>query len=384
MYQILIVDDEPMAIKACQHALPWADFGMNPRWTVLNPLEGLELLKTQMMDVCFVDIRMPELNGFEFIQEARKIQPELLFIILTGYDQYDYVREAFKENAFDYCLKPIQRAEAGSLLPRIEDELFKIRIERDGRQFGEEREVSDLSLDFRVEPHKRYFPLSIEMNDPQEKSMNSSFIRRQFLSIFEGFHLVESPHVLHLLIPVGVDENSELQYEALSELLTGLKERISFIYFLLKEPINLQQLSLIWKAWLSYGVRHKSEDIHFTLHQLLDLQDDRIERALLLIHRDYSQDLSLRFIADELGMNYSYFSELFSKATGQSFTQYLNAIRLNASKELLVKTDLSISDIAYQVGYNSEQYFSRLFRKQFEMSPSNYRKEAVSGEAEIH
>lgn len=42
MYQILIVDDEPMAIKACRHALPWADFGMDPTWAKLNPIEALD------------------------------------------------------------------------------------------------------------------------------------------------------------------------------------------------------------------------------------------------------------------------------------------------------------------------------------------------------
>lgn len=122
------------------------------------------------------------------------------------------------------------------------------------------------------------------------------------------------------------------------------------------------------------------DDVYLSLSKLLDLQDNRIERALLEIHQNYSRDLSLRKMANVLEMNYTYFSELFSKVTGRSFTQYLNEVRLSAAKRLLANTNLSISDIAYQVGYNSEQYFSRQFKKLYEISPSRYRKEVVSSE----
>lgn len=381
MYQILIVDDEPMAIKACQHALPWREFGMNPSWTVLNPLEGLELLKMQMIDACFVDIRMPELSGFEFIQEARKIQPELLFVVLTGYDQYEYVREAFQKEAFDYCLKPIQRSEAVSLLPRLEEELSQIRIKRDGISFDENREAIEALFNFRIDSSKRYYLMGVEVPDNHLNATKSSFERRSLLALWNSFHLMEGPQGFHLLIPEHVDDSGELQFEAIVNVIEHMKEKVPLSYRMLKDPINHQHLSLIWKTWIAYGKRHEEGDVFLSTKQFLDLQDDRIERALLEIHRNYPLDLSLRKIADHLDMNYTYFSELFSKATGQSFTQYLNSVRLSASKTLLLNTDLPISDISFQVGYNSEQYFSRLFKKQFDLSPSHYRKEAGSGEA---
>lgn len=380
MYQILIVDDEPMAIKACRHALPWADFGMDPTWAKLNPIEALDLLKTQMMDACFVDLRMPELSGFEFIQEARKIQPELLFIVLTGYDQYDFVREAFKENVFDYCLKPIQRSEAGSLLPRLESELQRIRIKRDAFDFTISREKIERSLRFRFDDTKNYYLVSIDIHDDLPSTSDRSFVRRLLLSMMGGYHWVKGPHLLHVALPAKRGDADGLQFESIIQLLTQMKERISLSFRILREPINLEQLSLIGKYLVSHVTLRSEDDVYLSLSKLLDLQDNRIERALLEIHQNYSRDLSLRKMANVLEMNYTYFSELFSKVTGRSFTQYLNEVRLSASKRLLTNTNLSISDIAYQVGYNSEQYFSRQFKKLYEISPSRYRKEVVSSE----
>lgn len=72
-------------------------------------------------------------------------------------------------------------------------------------------------------------------------------------------------------------------------------------------------------------------------------------------------------------MGYSKFRKLFKSETGYSPHQYHLNLRINKAKELLQTTELNIKEIAYQTGFESEFYFSKLFRKKSGISPTDYR-----------
>lgn len=67
---------------------------------------ALELSMKTAVDVFFVDINMPFLNGLQFIEKLKQISPKALVVIITGYDCFEYAREALKLGAFEYLLKP--------------------------------------------------------------------------------------------------------------------------------------------------------------------------------------------------------------------------------------------------------------------------------------
>lgn len=75
-----------------------------------------------------------------------------------------------------------------------------------------------------------------------------------------------------------------------------------------------------------------------------------------------------------MGFNATYFSTLFKKETGQNFMDYLTELRISKAKELLCGEELSVQDVAEQVGYRDLKYFSRLFKKLTGVSPSDYKK----------
>lgn len=100
----------------------------------------------------------------------------------------------------------------------------------------------------------------------------------------------------------------------------------------------------------------------------------QINRAKMLIYEKYQTEINMQAIANEVCMSYSYFRHLFKKHTGLSPNQYLQELRIQKSKELLVSTDLPCQEIAYRIGYDNPVYFSVLFKKMTHLSPTEYRK----------
>lgn len=99
-----------------------------------------------------------------------------------------------------------------------------------------------------------------------------------------------------------------------------------------------------------------------------------IQRVLILIESNLSADLSLKAIAGELNMNASYLSHLFKKEVGITLTEYVNKKRIEESLVCLNSTDLQIQAIGQRVGIYDLAYFTKLFKKQIGMPPSDYRK----------
>lgn len=84
-------------------------------------------------------------------------------------------------------------------------------------------------------------------------------------------------------------------------------------------------------------------------------------------------NISLISVANHVSMSAAYFSTVFSQTTGQSFISYLTAMRMEKAKELLKTTNMKLSDIALEIGYNESNYFSHVFRKYEGMTPKEYR-----------
>ncbi len=101
---------------------------------------------------------------------------------------------------------------------------------------------------------------------------------------------------------------------------------------------------------------------------------EEINRALEYIEANYQKDLTLEEIAGEAGLSIYYFSHLFKEEVGYSFVTYLNKLRINKAKQLLLENKLNIAQVGYNVGYNDPNYFTRVFKEHEKMTPSKYRK----------
>mgnify|MGYP001777802082 CR=1 FL=1 len=99
-----------------------------------------------------------------------------------------------------------------------------------------------------------------------------------------------------------------------------------------------------------------------------------ITEAKNYIQQHYQEALRLEDVSSAVGFNATYFSTLFKKETGQNFMDYLTELRIGRAKELLCGEEMSVQDVAEQVGYRDLKYFSRLFKKLTGVSPSDYKK----------
>ena len=99
-----------------------------------------------------------------------------------------------------------------------------------------------------------------------------------------------------------------------------------------------------------------------------------ISRAKQYIKERFRENISISDIAEQEGFNVSYFSTLFKKETGQTFIEYLTAVRMEEAKRLLKETNLSVALICESVGYSDLKHFTATFRKSSGIKPSEYRK----------
>lgn len=99
-----------------------------------------------------------------------------------------------------------------------------------------------------------------------------------------------------------------------------------------------------------------------------------ITRAKEFIKANQGEDISLGDVAKAVNTSTFYFCKMFKKATGLNFTDYLSRIRIEKAKNLLLNPNLRISEIAYEVGFQSLTHFNRVFRKLVGQSPTDYRR----------
>ncbi|WP_299879557.1 AraC family transcriptional regulator [uncultured Cocleimonas sp.] len=107
-----------------------------------------------------------------------------------------------------------------------------------------------------------------------------------------------------------------------------------------------------------------------------DASMKRISDVVDYITQNYSSQFSMADIAKETGMDSSQFSRYFRKASGNTFTGFVNRLRINKACQLLMETDQYVSTICYHVGYNNVANFNRRFIEIKNMTPSDYRKQS--------
>jgi AraC-like DNA-binding protein len=103
-------------------------------------------------------------------------------------------------------------------------------------------------------------------------------------------------------------------------------------------------------------------------------RNSQTERIITYINKHYSQKISTRDIAGEIGLTTNSFCRIFKKITGESFVSYLNKYRILQASKMLVETDDNISTIMYKCGFENQSYFSKAFFQHQKLSPKEYRK----------
>lgn len=108
------------------------------------------------------------------------------------------------------------------------------------------------------------------------------------------------------------------------------------------------------------------------------VKQDAVSQAIEYMEQNYHKPLTLTILANVVSLNYTYFSSIFKSRTGMSVITYLQNLRIQKAKELLVSSDDKICEIAHKTGFTDERYFEKLFKQCETITPSEYRKRLAS------
>lgn len=104
--KIVVIDDEPMVVKGLSEIVPWHEIGCEVVGTAEDGKEGLALLEKLQPDIVISDIQMPKLSGLEMIRAMNAVKHDIKFIIMTGFRQFEYAKEAIDLGVAKFLLKP--------------------------------------------------------------------------------------------------------------------------------------------------------------------------------------------------------------------------------------------------------------------------------------
>ena len=102
--------------------------------------------------------------------------------------------------------------------------------------------------------------------------------------------------------------------------------------------------------------------------------------ARAYIERQFAEDLSLDSVAETLGISADYLGKLFKQKTGRNFVEFLNDVRIRKASELLRNGDAKVSEVSTAVGFNTPDYFIRVFKKQTGLTPGQFKKDLMKNE----
>ncbi|WP_086275987.1 response regulator transcription factor [Candidatus Enterococcus testudinis] len=123
MYKAMFVDDEYMILQGLKMILPWEELGFEVVYTAKNASEALDYLTDHTVDLLITDIQMPEMNGIEMIQQAQITGNHFFSIILSGYQEFNYVKQGMALGVRNYLVKPVNKQELRKSVIAIAEEL---------------------------------------------------------------------------------------------------------------------------------------------------------------------------------------------------------------------------------------------------------------------
>ncbi len=524
MYQVLIVDDEPIVKIALRSMLNWEELGFHICSTASNGEEALKKAEQFHPDLIICDLKMPVLDGIGLIQAAKDMGMDWEFLVISNYEDFNSVRTALVLGAFDYILKvSISSEELTAQLKKIRTKLEQKsanRLELQGtKDIALAYERHAVWMDFFM--HKSYSlddlaesaeicpdamaPLSICQISFDRYVQNldplpsAALIRSTLKNALEHLSCHQiiffGPSNILLIVP---DSEPSLHRNAIAGLSTRISQLFQYYMSLTPDILYQSQIPDLEEARRVYyrfqellelnfygplgtvnasdipqsappGIPYKelsstiqnypggdrasfalekitefldscrreyvppSKAIQYCIRfldnleyhlpgttlpahdQLSDLADamrkaislkehiryitdalpiifspgayntsrtvlsPEIAQAVDYIQTNYSRKISLTSVSDHVGLSSSYLCRIFKEETGLSMNTYINNLRMSKAGELLSDKDSYIKEVAISVGFEDQLYFSRLFKRYYGVTPSEYRKPVTGG-----
>lgn len=482
MLKVAIADDEEYVLKSLKNKILMADNAVTIIGCARNGKEAMQVLENSRPDIFFVDINMPQMDGLTFIRRMKKQYRDLntKYVIVSGYDDFQYLKEAVRLGVCDYLRKPVMQDELKKLMETLNVQIMEERKHRKSVLkssyvfWGEYQEsftkktegtflliygVSVLTILEQVNIKSSLIKAGVINEQTMDllKVIIFPMIQDVVGLFFENRvlekRLVEKiSDLLSFKIPVlwlFHDMNMENREEALAALEKRLNERFvdnnsrildcnkteikdkfintdletTVMYGTVKEAnaAALQTLKQLFQTresiWMLSDAYRKimmilvnlllknglpvMESLHGELllfstakynnqadvmSQVQDYieivknqiggvrqKNDLVGNVSQYLEDHFRDDPSLIDLAEEFFVSPTYLSKRFKEKTGGNISQYIEKLKMEHAKTMLIVSEIPVTEIALEVGYMDSNYFSRVFKKTTGMTPRDFR-----------
>jgi two-component system response regulator YesN len=428
MVNILVVDDEPMICKGVATILKQSKLDINEVFIAYNGFEALDFIHLEKIDLVFTDIQMDKMNGMELIENIFLEDPSIPIVILSAHGEFEYAQKAISFGAKEYLVKPItpptlisvvtkllkEKEEKGQRfanwegsrsLPRHLSHETNYYLNELVTGTIHESEVATIieTLDNRLDG--TYFSmltikLSLERGGIHDQEISTSkdrsLLKYAALNIMEETasqwrHLIFNNHnsTFTLLLQISEEEsrgslrvnqllmvaqmiNTNLQkyLNVKSQIgISRIREGIPQWPVMYKEALESLTCCETSKGHYMFYIEDKDS---LTSNPTLtvagvDEANHRIvyETKVYIENHFCDKGLKLQDIADAVHLSPNYLSYLFKKVMGTNIWDYVTKLRMEEGKRLILTTDKRRYEISEEIGYESPEHFSKIFKKHF-------------------
>ncbi|NOU66938.1 response regulator [Paenibacillus sp. LMG 31461] len=339
MYRILIVDDEPMIRRGLQKLVEQSGLPIESLRTAENGVVAMQRIQEERPDFLFTDIRMPKMDGLELCAQIAEMDADIQVVVISGYGDFEYAQKCVSYGVKEYLLKPVNikgfqqvleklilnksKVSSESFVAVTKLESWATRLEQAVWMLQQEELDRDLE------------EIKAELGTYKLKLNRMSDIVQEIYTLVHGRLIVRD------------------------------------VYMIQEEPQISASLSEedVW-LWFTASVRGLLQELK---NKRKGKQKDPVEEAKQYMEKHLAEEVSLEEVAEFIGLNPSYFSQLFKQNTQETFVQYRTRRRMEKAKKLLQQPHWRITDISGEVGYADHPHFTKTFKKYEGCLPSEYR-----------
>lgn len=398
MYKALIVDDDSIICAGLQKLINWEEYGFTAEDFALNGLEALKMVGNERYDLIITDIRMPKMDGIEFIKALQQKGYSSKIIILSGYRDFEYAQTALELGIKKYILKPINEKKFVDTIIDIRNEIeedhrqkqtmneskiiLKERVILDLLKEGEENlQAYKRSKDFEMDLENKTFRVCvIEFIDKDKRGLNTScFVIKKALEelinkYVTGYIAQVGDTKIVALICLDSKSIPALEYK--------LDEIFQFIDRYTGNAANISvgnEVSIYTQIFESYNNACAGLESGFLNEQHKILYFDELENQSGLnvivkyVKEHCCEKLSLQSIANKFFFNPAYLGRIFKSYTGFSFNDFLIDCKMEQAVKLLESKKFKVCEIAEKVGYADVDHFCRVFKSKKGCTLSEYK-----------
>ncbi|WP_390409147.1 response regulator transcription factor [Lacticaseibacillus jixiensis] len=416
--QVLIVDDEQYITEYLKHLVDWQRFGFQTVHVAHSGEEALAKLAKHSVALVITDIRMPETTGLMLSRQIMEQYPQTKVMLLSGYSDFGYAQEAIHYGVSDYLLKPLTEerlakaltdfitkypelvlnttdpeqaqkalvhlinAVAGLIQPPLNDDTQRVlRFFRGPNEAT--LQLPESSCVWRgVREAFGYAPQSwsaagLAYSAPFSFA-NEQTLREAFYQFFGGV-----PYAGNASATTTVSGELASDPAAMLTLIADLPTNLKPVWLVTLMAHIAGASGKLDAAWLLELKRADMTLAHALITQLQNrttvnnakvTSKDVIAKVNEYVDAHLNQNLTLETLAAKVYLHPAYLSKLYKQVTGENFSTYLATRRIEKAAKLLLESTLMVSDIGKMVGYHTSQYFIRIFKEQYGMTPQQYRR----------